>query len=87
MVRIVSSKNVKNKKKRITSGTMIIYGITFLVSIGLISISFCPGGFEVAGTVLLSIGCSGVAAAIMSIFLEISNIQNKKEQEEFWRYT
>ncbi len=87
MVHIVSSKNIKSRKKRILSGAMLIYGITLLVSIFLIVVSFCPGGYEAAGTVLLSIGCSGVAAAIMAIFLEISSVKNKKEQEEFFRYT
>ena len=87
MIRVVGSKNVKNRKKRIISRAMLIYGITLLLSIILIVISFCPGGSKAVGTVLLGVGCSGVAAAIMAIFLEISSIQNKKEQEEFCRYT
>lgn len=46
----------------------IVYPITIVVSIGLILFSFVPYGWKVWENILMSIGCSGIAAALMAIF-------------------
>ena len=55
-----------------------IYIITIEISIGLIFFSFLPYGWKVWENILVSIGCSGITAAIMAIFLELYD--EKKER-------
>lgn len=64
-----------------------IYVGTVLTSIGLILFSFIPYGWKVWENILVSIGCSGIAAAIMAIFLELNDEKKVKNRREQLRQT
>lgn len=66
---------------------MLIYITTLFISVILIILSLFPGGYAAVGDVMMGIGCSGLAAAIMAIFLERANKKSNKEMNEFYRYT
>ena len=51
------------------------------MSIGLILFSFIPYGWKIWENILVSIGCSGIAAAVMAIFLEMHD-ERKEEKGE-----
>ena len=84
MVRVISAKYIHKQNTSKINGPMRVYIISFMISIGCILVSYCPYGIESAGVILLSIGCSGVAASIMAFFLECMNIRaNKRMAKEY----
>lgn len=86
MIRVTSSKVIKRLEERKVKGELIVYICTLLISIILISIAFIPGGAEFFETVLLSIGCSGIAASIMAMFLEYVNLKREQTKKNYYRY-
>lgn len=59
-----------------------IYLFTIAISMGLLFLSFVPYGWKVWENVLISIGCSGITAAIMAIFLERYDEKKEKSRRE-----
>ena len=86
MVKMTEKITYPVRKKKKISENMCFYIISLAVSFIMVIVSLCPGGIEAAGTFLLSVGCSGIAASIMAIFLE--RISNKKDRDRkaFYRY-
>lgn len=59
-----------------------IYLFTIAISVGLIFFSFVPYGWKVWENILISIGCSGITAAIMAIFLELYDEKKERSRRE-----
>ena len=55
-----------------------VYKASIVISILIILLSYVPYGIAGAETILVSVGCSGIAAGIMAIFIDIA----QKKQEE-----
>lgn len=68
--------------KNLFKGRNIIYVTTIFISILLICVSFIPYGWTQAGTILVSVGCSGICAGVMAIFIEL---QDKKRMRGLQR--
>ena len=64
-----------------------IYIGTIIVSIGLIVFSFIPYGWKIWENILASIGCSGIAAAVMAIFLEMHDERKEEKRRKELRQT
>lgn len=58
----------------------IIYLLTLALSITLICLSFCSFTNEPVKSLLLGIGCSGIAAALMAFFLDIKDSSVRTQQ-------
>ena len=70
------------EKNRFWDMINIVYVITIVVSIALIISPLIPCIEGVLETILVSIGCSGIAAAVMSIFLDLRNMVREKRKKE-----
>ena len=64
-----------------------IYIGTIIVSLGLILFSFIPHGWKIWENILVSIGCSGIAAAVMAIFLEMHDERKEEKRRKELRQT
>lgn len=86
MVKVTEKTTYLGHIRKKISENMWFYIISLVASFLMVIVSLFPGGYEAAGTFLLSVGCSGIAASIMAIFLE--RISNKKDRERkaFLRY-
>lgn len=60
----------KEEKKFLRRGNNFIYYLTLVISFLLILISFLPYGISGAESILQGLGCSGIAASLMSYFIE-----------------
>lgn len=59
-----------------------IYIFTIAISVGMILFSFIPYGWKVWDNILISIGCSGITAAIMAIFLELYDEKKERSRKK-----
>ncbi len=86
MIRVTSSKVIKRLDEKKVKGELVVYICTLVILAIFISISFIPGGADFFKTVLLSIGCSGIAASIMAMFLEYVNHKREQTKKIYYRY-
>lgn len=70
------------KKNNFYEKINIVYICTMLISGILIKCSFNSNLDEMWATICVSIGCSGIAAAVMSIFLDLRNARKDKRKKE-----
>lgn len=59
-----------------------IYVGTIIVSIVFIAVSFIPYGFVQAGDILVGLGCSGISAGLLAIFIDLKEKERFQERTE-----
>ena len=86
MIWLVGREKKINKSSDRFNTIFTVYIISIIISIVLIGISFIPGGYKMAETILVGMGCSGITAAIMAIFIDLAQREEQKRKNSLFRY-